>query len=123
MFNNDEISQLEEAYTCGNCNFLAVEIARIYPNYEVVVNALEHSTPQEYNHALVRHVHTGELLDITGVYSTEQKFRARTIFGEPGYSITTPDDTFTSTPGDETFNNVTVDQAISYMLEQGWIDM
>lgn len=123
MFDNDEIAQLEEAYTCGNCNFLAVEIARTYPKYEVVVNALEHSVPQVWNHALVRHTQTGELLDITGVYDSEQKFHARTIFGEPGYFITTPDETFTATPGDEMFDTVTVDEAISYMLEQGWIDV
>lgn len=137
---SQKVKEFVVAFTDGDCNHLASEIVRRFPQrYELVLSCYYELIPDKHgnpyyetywNHAMVRDVLTGDIIDIEGVHDMEYFTCGKWKMGEniDMYVHTIDETTLISHDIDialgkskRFYPQLSVDEAISYMQNKRWI--
>lgn len=135
-----KVKEFVVAFTDGDCNHLASEIVKRFPQrydfvlscyYDLISN--KHGNPHYetyWNHAMVRDIITRDIIDIEGVHDIEYFTDGKWKMGEDitMYVHTIDETTLISHDIDialgkskRFYPQISVDEAILYMQNKGWI--
>lgn len=139
LYSEEKIEEFVIAFTDGDCNHLASEIARRFPDkYEFVLSCYYEIVPDKFgnpfqetywNHAMVRDIITGDIIDIEGIHNEDYFKHGKWKMGDLEMFVHTPEETTLSSEDIDIaighfprmFPEVSIDDAIFYIQSQGWI--